>query len=143
MARIAVDTVVDVARNACVARSSCGCRMATGASEDRIVRRVSVAGSTHAVGIAMPQWEKGVITRGKGGGKPCRRCMAGGAGCGPARGDVVGIGSACEIRLVARIAVSRCSREDVVDVTLIASDCNVRPGQREGRVVVIERGAGP
>jgi hypothetical protein len=102
-----------------------------------------MAGSADSVGIAVVEREERVVRRWQRGRDPRRRGMARST-CGrPARGHVVGIRRPREIRLVARIAVSRRTGEDVVYMTQIARDRRMRTGEWERRVVVIERRSGP
>lgn len=56
---------------------------------------------------------------------------------------MVGIRCPCVVGLMARIAISRCPCEDIVDVALGASHVHVRAGQWEWRLAVIERRARP
>ena len=57
--------------------------------------------------------------------------------------DMRGVRSSIKVRLVASITRGRKGRVVVVDVALRTGDCRVRPGEREGRVVVVERCGGP
>ena len=59
------------------------------------------------------------------------------------RSNVIGIRSASEVRLVARVAVCRCTREHVVDVARSAGHRYVGSCEREGRLVVIKYRSGP
>ena len=70
--------------------------------------------------------------------RPRRGCVASRAGRGESRRHVIGIGRSRIVRLVAGIAVSGRSRKNIVDVATRASHRNVRSGQRERRVVVVE-----
>jgi hypothetical protein len=56
---------------------------------------------------------------------------------------MIGIRGSGKVSLVAGITVRRRSCKDIVDVALIACNRRMRTGEREGRVVVIERGASP
>ena len=143
MTRVAVHAVIDVAVDAAVPRVGCRCGVARGAGKDGVIRGVGVAGGAHAICVAVPEREERVIAGRQRGGKPCRCCMACGAGGWPAGSDVIWICSCCEIRLVARVAVSGSACEDVVDMALIAGNRNMRASQRKRRVVVIEGSAGP
>lgn len=102
-----------------------------------------MAGRTHTIGVAMVDREERVVTRGECGWKPCGRGMARGTGCRPARREVIRIRGASEICLMARVAVRWCSREDVVDMALVASNGDVCAGELECSVVVIKAGPGP
>ena len=138
MARVAVHAVVDVAVDAAVPRVGCRRGVARGAGKDGVIRGIGVAGSAHAICVAMPEREERVIAGRQRGGKPCCCCVACGAGGWPACGDVIWICGRREVRLVARVAISGSACEDVVDVALIAGDCYMRASQRERRVVVVE-----
>ncbi len=69
--------------------------------------------------------------------------MAGGAGCGDAGLDVGGVGGGVEIFEVAGDAVGGGIVEVAADVTGVAHHGNVRPGQGEDRLVVVEGRRGP
>ena len=143
MARVAVHAVIDVAVDAAVPRVGCRCGVARGAGKDGVIRGIGVAGSAHAICVAMPEREERVIAGRQRGGKPCCCCVACGAGGWPACGDVIWICGRCEVCLVARVAISGSACEDVVDVALIAGDRFMRASQRKRRVVVVECSAGP
>ena len=51
---------------------------------------------------------------------------------------MIGIGGSGVISLVARVAVGRRPREDVIDVAAEARNGEVRPSQGEGRLAVVE-----
>lgn len=59
------------------------------------------------------------------------------------RGDVIGVGCACVLGLVTAVTSRRRSREDIVDVAFAAGRRDVRAGQRELCLGVIECSAGP
>ena len=117
--------------------------MAAGALEDRIVIRVGMARGANTVCIAMVNRELGVL-----------RVIEGGTGPG---GGVVAVLARCReelwLRRVARIGrvvviglmasdtSRRQSRVVAVDVTIgaLPRRDRMRSGQREGRVVVVER----
>ena len=143
MACIAVDAVVDVSADAIMSRVGCGSSMASGAAKDGVIRRIGVARSADSICVTVIEREERMVAGRKRSWKPCRRCVARGAGGRPASRYVIWICSSCEIGLVARVAISGSAREDIIDVALIACDGNVRAGQREWRVVVVERSAGP
>ena len=117
--------------------------MAAGALEDRVVRRVGMAGGANAVGVSMSQWEERVIA----GGQRCRQPggggVAGGAGGRPSRRDVIGVCGSGEVLGVARVAIGWRPGKDIVDVAETASHGGVRAGERERGVVVVEGGPGP
>ncbi len=69
--------------------------------------------------------------------------MARGAGGGETCGDVIWIRGACEVRLVAGVAIGGSAYKDVVDVARCAWHGNMRASQWEWSVVVIEHRAGP
>lgn len=82
-------------------RVGSGRRMTSGALKDRIIRRVGVACSANAVGVAVIHWEECVIARGQCCGNPRGCGVACGAGGWPSCGDVIGIGGSGEVSLVA------------------------------------------
>ncbi len=97
----------------------------------------------YSVCIAVVDGEERVVGARQVRRQPGCGCVAGGACGGPPRRDVIGICGTGEIGLMAGVAVGRRTRENVVDMARGAGDGNVRPGQREGRVVVIECRSGP
>jgi len=123
--------------------SEIGCVVAAVAAralEYRVIPRVCVAVRTCTVLIAMGDWEERfVITRGQGRGEPPGRGVAGGASGRPACGRVVRISGAGVILRVARVAIRRRTCKHIIDVAQIAGDIDVRAGQRERRVVMVER----
>lgn len=117
--------------------------MAPGAGEHGVVRGVGVARGADPIGIAMVEWKERVIGGRQVGRQPCSGCMAGGAGGGPPGRSVIRICCPGKIRLMAGVAIRRCSRKNIIDVALDATHGHMRAGQRERRVVVIEGGSGP
>lgn len=124
-------------------RIGLGCGVAAGALKHGIIGRIGVAGGAHAIGVPMVEREKGVITRRQRGWNPSGRRMAGGAGGGPACGHMVGVSGARKVCLMTGVAIGRCAGENIIDVTLYAVDADVRAGQWERSVVVIECCSGP
>ena len=57
--------------------------------------------------------------------------VAGRAGCRESRSDVIGIGGAGVIRLVARVAIGRRTGKFVVHVACGTGNAHVRAGERE------------
>ena len=102
-----------------------------------------MAGSAHAVSVAMVEREEGVVTRRQRGGNPRGGGVARGAGGGPTRSNMIGICGAGKVCLVARVTIGWRSGKHVIDVALIAPDVDVCPGEREGCVVVVEGRPGP
>jgi hypothetical protein len=102
-----------------------------------------MASSADPVCISVVEGEERVISRRQSRRYPRCRCVASSAGGGPGSRYMVWIGCPCEIGFVARIAVSRRTREDIVDVAQSAGDRRVRAGERERRVVVIKDRPGP
>lgn len=79
----------------------------------------------------------------EGGARPRSRVVAQRAGSGESRCQVVGIGGALIILLVAGVAVRRRVRVLAIDVAAGAGHSGVRAGQREAGGVVIEAGRNP
>lgn len=120
-----------------------GRSVAIGAGKDGVVIRIRVACSAYAVRIPVSKREEGVILRRQCRGEPGSSrvtCRAGGR---PSGGHMVRIGCRGEVRLVARVAVGRRSRENVIDVALVARNVHMCASKREWRVVVIESSSGP
>jgi len=143
MACIAVHAVVHIARDAVVLGIRRRRSVATGALENRVVRRIGVACCAHTIRATMVEREERVITGRQRSRQPRRGRVAGGAGGGPARSHVIGIRGAREVRLVAGVTCRRRSREHVIDVAFDAVHVDVCAGQRERRAVVVERCPGP
>lgn len=91
----------------------------------------------------MVQREERVVAGRQGCGQPRGRSVARRTGSGPSRGYMVGICRPGEVRLMARVAGGRCSREYIVDVALDAIYRCVRARERERSVVVVECRPGP
>ena len=98
---------------------------------------------TDGVGIAVIDWEKGVIADGQSCRQPSRCCVTGGARGWPSRCDVVRVRRSSKVGLMARITARRSSHENVIDVTEIACNRRVRSCKWKWGVVVIEGCAGP
>ena len=144
MTCVAVHAVVYIAVHLGVLEiSSVVAAMTASALKDRIVRRVCVASSADSVGVPMVQGEEGVVAGGQSSRNPGRCSMASCAGGGPASRDVIRVCGSREIRLMAGVASGGGSCKDVVDVAFDAVHGDVRAGERERSVVVIERCSGP
>jgi len=102
-----------------------------------------VACGADAVGIPVVDWEEFVVAGWQRSGQPCGRSVAGSAGSRPASRDVIWICGSGEICLVARVARSRRSSKNIVDMAFDAVDGRMCAGQREWRVVMVERRPGP
>ncbi len=120
-----------------------GRSVAVRTGKDGVVVRICVTRRAHPVRIPVRKWEKRVILRRQCCRQPRSSRVTCRAGSRPSRGHVVWVGRRGEVRLVARIAVRRRSRENIIDVALVARNVHVRSGQRKWRVVVIEGSAGP
>lgn len=140
MARVAVNAVVHIALHAAVMRIGRGLCMAGRACEGFVIARVGVASCAYSVGAAVCGIEPCVVERRS---SPYDGCVAGRTGGGESRRNVVRIGRACELRLVAGVAVSRRTGKHIVDVAAGAGNAYVRTGQWEGCVVVVEYGSRP
>jgi len=135
MARVAVDTVVNVATHAIVMRVSLRLCVTGGAGKDRVVTGICMASSAHTLRSTVLNVEPGMVEGRAGpgdGGVAGRTCRW------ETSREMIRIRCACELRLMAGVAILRCTGEDVVDVAAGAGDADVRAGQREGRVVVRE-----
>lgn len=118
-------------------------RVARDAGEDRVVAGVGMAitaGGPLALVRAGVDGKPRVIEAGP---CPCRGVVAGGAGGGESRGDVVRIRSGLVFRLVTGEAVGWSAGVAAVDVATGAGNFGVRTRQRKRSVVVIERGRHP
>ena len=78
--------------------------------------------------VAVSDGEEGVIGDRKVARQPGCRRVAGCASGRPRSSHVVGVGRSGEVRLVARVAIRRRSRKDVVDVATSAGHSCVRAG---------------
>ena len=148
MALIAINAVIDIARNLVVLEiRGIIAAMTAGALEHRIVIRIGVARRAQTVRIAVCDWELRVLRM-----VECRPrpggCIVAILAC--VREElrlrcVARVGRVLVISLVATIASRRQRGVVAVHVTIGALTWRhgVRPGQREGRVGVIERGVGP
>ena len=143
MALVAICAVIDIPLHAAVLLIRLRLCMAIRACEDRVVVRVGMAGRTDTVRAAMIHGEPGMV-------ESCAQPVSANpgrvascAGRWESRGDVIGIGGAEVIGLMARVAVRRRACEYATDVALVTGHVHMRPLQREGRVVVVERGVQP
>lgn len=140
MALVAIRTAIYVAANAAVVGVGLGLGMTIRARKDRIVRGIRMASGTNSTGITVISWEPGVVERRSG-----PRC---GGVTGLARGreagrSVIRIGGGLVVGFMTREAVGRNRCVIVVHVTTGAGHGGVLAGQRERRVVVIERRRNP
>ncbi len=101
MARVAVCTVVDVTVNCRMFRVGLCLRMARGAREDRIVRRIGVARRADTVGTSVTCREPRMIERRS---RPTRRRVARLTRRRKSRRCVVRVRRACIIRAVTLVA---------------------------------------
>ena len=118
-------------------------RVAVGALEDGVVRRVRVACGADSIGPAVVHREPGVVERRA---KPIRShpsCVTGGARRRKARRSVIRVRRPGVIGLVARIAIGWCSGEDAANMATGARHVHVRSLQRKWRVVMVENSAEP
>lgn len=136
VAVVAIRAVVDVPVDAAMVGVGLRLLMTVRACEDRIVVRIRMARGAHPIGSTVIRREPGVV---EGGLHPIRRVVAGRAGCRKPCRNVIRIGGAVVIRLVARIAVRRNRRVVVVDVATRAGNRCMRSRQGKRCVVVIER----
>jgi len=145
---VTINAVVDISRNIFVMEiGGIVPPMAARALKHRIVIRVRVARRTDTVGIAMAGRKLRVLRVIEGCAGPC-----GGGVAVLARGReelrlrrVTGVGCVVVVRLMASDASCGQSRVVAVDVAVGADPRrhSVRAGQREGRIVMVERGIGP
>ena len=108
--------------------------------EHLVVVRIGVTGRADAIRIPVIRREVGVIERGS---RPCCGGVAGRACCRESRRRMIRIRGSVVVRLVATHAGGRQRRVVVVHVATRTGHCRVRPGQREGGRVVVERGSAP
>ena len=117
--------------------------MAASALEDGIVGGIGVAIGADSVRIAVVEREERVITWGQSGRNPRGCCVTRDARGGPSCRHVIRIRGPREVCLMAGIAIGGRAREHAVHVALDAIHTDVRAGERERRVVVIEGRSGP
>ena len=138
MALIAVNAVVHIPADGGMTEiGRVPAPMANGALEDRVVRGINVACSTHAVGPAVIQGEIRMVEC-----CPCpgRRGVAGRTSCRESSRRMSRIRCRIVRSRVATVAIYRQRREVVVHVAARARDrCCVKASQRESRRVVIKR----
>jgi len=148
MALIAVNAVVDVARDLLMAEVvGVIAAVASGALEDRIVARVRVARQAHAVGIAMVDGELRVLRMVERSIRPgsCVVTIL------ATRGEKLrlrGVPRIARLVVVRLVASDACGRQRCVvaihmALTALPRRNGVRAGQRKRRIGVIERGVGP
>ena len=148
MALIAVDAVVDVARDGLMVEVvGVIAAVASGALEDRIVVGVCVARQAHAARVAMVDGELRVLGVVEGRVRPgsCVVTILATRGEELRLRSVPRIARLVVIRLVASDTCGRQRCVVVIHMTLAALSgrYGVRAGQRKRRVGVIERGVGP
>lgn len=143
MTLVTIGAVVDIASHIGVIEiGSVVVAMATRALEHGVVTRVRMASRADTVGVAVIGREIGVIKRRT---SPCGGRVAGIAGGGEAGRLMVWIGGVVVVGLMAAHARCRQRGVVVVDVAHHAGDGRRRmeSGERESRIVVIERCARP
>jgi len=140
VAAIAVHAVVDVPTHVLVLAVGARLRVAIRALEHRVVIRIGMAGGTYPVRTAMIHRKPCVIESGS---QPAGRAVAGDARGRETNRNVIRVGRACVVQLVAAVAVRGHGGVVVVHVATGARDRRMRTRQRERRVVVIERGRTP
>lgn len=140
MAVIAIHAVPHVPVDTVVLRIGIRFGMAIGALKHRVVVGVRVAGGANTIRAAVIGREPCVV---EGGARPCRCCVAGGAGRRELGRDVVRVGRAGVLRLMAGVAVGGSPGEDVVYVALCAGYGSMGARQRKGRLAVVETSARP
>ena len=143
MTLVTIHAVVDVPADVGVIEVACVVvAMATGALEHRVVIRVRMAGCAYSIRVAVIGREISVIERRS---RPGGRGVTGVASRWEAGRLMVRIRRVVVIGLMASHARGWQRRVVVVDVAHHAGHgcCRVEPGQREGRVVVIERRSRP
>ena len=148
MALVTIDTVVEIAADIRVLEIGCViAAVASGALEDGIVVRIDMARGAHVVGVAMVGRELRILRVVERSAGPGRGVVAG-----LARGGeelrlcrVTGVRGVVVVNLVAADASRRQGRVIVVDVAVRTHSRRhyVRAGERECRVVVVERGIRP
>ena|SRR5215472_14245944 len=143
MALIAVDAVVDIARDVVVVEVvGVVPSVAPGALKNRVVVRVGVAGRAHVVRVTVVRRERRVLSVVEGRAGPTGRVMAvlarGREELGLCR--VSGVRRIVVVRLMASDASSRQRCVVAVDVTIatLPGRHEVRTGKGEGGLVVIE-----
>lgn len=140
MTLVAVRAVVDVTRDTLVIRVGLRLSVATGAREHRKIRRISMAGRTHAIGTAVISRKPGMVERGA---QPGSRGVAGLTAGGESCRGVAGIRRPLVVLLMTAIAGGRERGVVVVHMAVGARHGSVGASQRKWRVVVIERGTRP
>ena len=137
---IAVHAVVNVAADTSVIAVGLCLRVAVGALENGVVARIGVAGGAHPSGVAVVCREERVIERGA---CPRRSGVARVTSRWESSGLVVRIRSRVVVRLMAANAGGRQRCVVIVYVATGARHSRVKPSEREGCVVVVERGRNP
>lgn len=140
VALVAVGAVVDVSVHAPVFGVGLRLRMTVRTGEDGVVIRVGMATCAYPIGSAVIHRKIGMVERRIG---PGRRVVTSRAGRRESRRLMVRIGGAVVVSLMAAIAIGGQRRVVVVHVAVGAGHRGMCPGQRERRVVVIERRIGP
>lgn len=140
MALIAVHAVVNVSTHVSMIPVGVRLGVAIGALENAVVGRIGMAGGANSICVSVSHRKPGVIERRA---QPSRGGMAGRAGGGKASRHVVRTVGRLIVRLVTAETIRRYGRVVVVHVTTRAWNRGMRAGQREARIVVIERGWAP
>ena len=141
MARIAINTVIDIAAHVRVLEIRCiVVPVASRALKNREIAGVGVTRRTNCLGVAVGHGEIRVIERRSG---PRRGGVAVLATRRESRRRMARIVRTLIIGYVAAVAIGWEARIVVVHVATGAGNRCVRAGKREGRVVVVEGGLGP
>ena len=136
VAAVAIHAVVHVPADALVLVIGLIFRVAIRALKDAVIAWIGVADGAHSIRSAVVGVEPGVI---EGRAQPTAGAMARGTGCRKTCRNVIRIRRAAIVLRMAAVAVGRQRRVVVVYVATGAGRARVRAGQRETRVVVIER----
>lgn len=140
MAAVAIHTVVDIPANTLVPVVRLCFRMAVGALENAVIVWIGVAHRADAVGSAVIHVEPGVVESSI---QPARGGVTGGAGGWETHGHMIRTVRGRVVLLMTPVAVGGKRRVVVVYVATRASHRSVSSGQRETRIVVIERRCRP
>ena len=140
MTVVAIDTVVYVSADAVVICIRLCLRMTVRTLKNCVVARIGVASGTHTIGATMIRGEPGVI-------EGCIKPAGGGVtyptGGRESGSNVVRTRRALVNRLVTGIAIRGSVVVVVLYVALSAWNAHMRSGQRESRVVMVERRRDP
>ena len=118
-------------------------RMTVDASEHLVIGRVRMAISATRPDLVMRAGVNRELAMRESRASPGCRCVAARAGGRESRRRVVRVVGGRVLGLMARVAVRRRARKDVVDVAACAGRVDVRPGERKLGGAVIECGRRP